>query len=304
MRFIARFAMRGPLYAATTAAALLLASLSLGVLLVLSGAVVALVTLRLGAWEGLKTALLALTFAVAVRFAIAGDALPIVVVCVVAWLPAWLMAVVLAARRQQAAPLMVAAGLVVLYTVVLRLALGDPAAFWRARLEPLFEAVARDTGTSLSAEQIDFIASHLHSWTLVAFLSLFAGIILLGRWWQAVLVNPGGFGAEFQEFSLPRAATIAVALVAAGYTVGELGGRPWPVVGDVFVTGVVLFAFQGLAVVHHRARTVSLATGWLAGLYVLLALLPHIVGPLLATAGVADSLADFRGLGRASGPDA
>ncbi len=65
---------------------------------------------------------------------------------------------------------------------------------------------------------------------------------------------------------------------------------------DVFVIAVVLFAFQGLAVVHHRARSIKLARGWLVGLYFLLAFMPQLVGPLLATAGVADSVADFRGL--------
>ena len=54
MRFIARLAMRGPIYAAATAAALQLASLAFGLLVILSGGVIALVTLRHGAAQGLR----------------------------------------------------------------------------------------------------------------------------------------------------------------------------------------------------------------------------------------------------------
>ena len=49
MRFLARFAMRGPFFAAATAAALQLGSLSVGILLILSGGIIALTTLRRGA---------------------------------------------------------------------------------------------------------------------------------------------------------------------------------------------------------------------------------------------------------------
>ncbi|MEQ8659869.1 MAG: hypothetical protein RLW62_03550, partial [Gammaproteobacteria bacterium] len=73
-------------------------------------------------------------------------------------------------------------------------------------------------------------------------------------------------------------------------------GDAMALAGDAFIVVVVLFAFQGLAVLHARARTISLASGWLTGLYVLLMLTPQVVGPILATTGVADSVADFRRL--------
>ena len=54
MRFIARFAMRGPNQAILAAAILMLASLLVGPLVIFAGAVVSLVTLRHGPAEGLK----------------------------------------------------------------------------------------------------------------------------------------------------------------------------------------------------------------------------------------------------------
>ena len=71
------------------------------------------------------------------------------------------------------------------------------------------------------------------------------------------------------------------------------------VADDAFVIVVVLFAFQGLAVIHARLRSRGLGGGWLVGLYTSLVFVPQLVGPVLATTGVADGVADFRRLSRA-----
>ena len=77
MRFLARFAMRGPFFAAATAAALLLGSLSVGILLILSGGIIALTTLRRGAREGLRVTASAVSLAFAVRYALVHQGMPI-----------------------------------------------------------------------------------------------------------------------------------------------------------------------------------------------------------------------------------
>lgn len=296
MRFIARFAMRGPYFAAASAAALLLGSLSVGLLLIPSGAVIALVTLRHGAREGARALLIAASFALVVRFALAGDLAPMAMLCALAWLPAWTMALALAYRRQQAYPLLVAAVLVGAYAVAMRVMVGDVTAFWSARLAPLFELLAKGGGTSFTAEQMVFIARQLHVWSLVGIHSVLAGMILLGRWWQSVLFNPDGFGSEFREFDLPRAALVALLAASVLFALDRAATLGLAVAGDGLAILVVLFAFQGLAVIHFRARVMSLANGWLTALYVMLMVMPQVVGPLLATTGVADALADFRRL--------
>ena len=290
--------MRGPFVAAATAAALILASLSVGLLLILSGAVIVLVTLRHGAGEGLRVIALATSFAIAVRFAVADQALPMLILCSLVWLPAWVMASVLGHQQQQAYPLLVAVAFVAGYAGIMRLMVGDMSDFWLSRLEPVIQVIAADAGVQFAPEQMVFIARHVHTWTLVAMNTMLVGMLLLGRWWQSVLFNPGGFGTEFRELRFPRFTTSVAALVAAAFVAVQLSGLELEVVSDAFVILVVLFTFQGLAVIHFRARVVSLASGWLGGMYVLLMLMPQIVGPLLATAGLADSVADFRGLRR------
>ena len=290
--------MRGPLFAAVTAAALILASLSVGFLAIFSGAIIALVTLRHGAGSGLRVMALAASFAFVVCFAVADQPLPLLIPHCIAWLPAWIMALVLGHHKQQAYPLLVAAVFVAAYAGMMRLTVGDVTTFWLLRLEPIFQIIVADSGVEFTQQQMAFIARHVHTWTVVAMNAVLVSMLLLGRWWQSVLFNPGGFGSEFRELHLPRFATLLAALIAAAFVAVQLSGLDLEIVTDAFVILVVLFAFQGLAVIHFRARVVSLASGWLGGMYVLLMLMPQIVGPLIATAGVADSVADFRGLRR------
>lgn len=302
MRSVARLAMRGPYHAASLAAAFLLAAPVVALLLVPSGALIALATLRHGAASGLGVLVAAAVMTAAVRFALDGEFQSHLLLGALTWLPAWGMALVLAQRRQQALPLLVAAGLVAIYAIAMRLLVGDVAAYWSAHLAPLFELLARDAGARFTPEQVAYVAGQLHLWSLVGIHLLLAGMILLARWWQAVLYNPGGFASEFRELALPRAALFALGAAAALLLLDRAGTAGLAGAGDACVILMVLFAFQGLAVVHYRAKLRSLASGWLAGMYVLLVLMPQLAGPLLASTGVADSVADWRHLRRPRQP--
>ena len=294
--------MRGPLFAAGSAAGLVLASLVLGMLLIPAGAIVALTTLRFGVREGLKVAAIATSLVLVVRLSLGQSAVTTLVLAAVAWLPAWLMASVLRARRAQHPPLLLAAGLVWVYAVSLRYTVGDVTAFWRDLLKPLFEVMAKDAGAKFSAEQITFIAAQLHVWTLIGMLATFAAVILLARWWQAVFYNPGGFGSEFRELRMPRVLASVAGLLALAYAFGRDGLLVAAAAGDACVILVVLFALQGLAVVHFLARERAMAGGWLIMLYVMLMLVPQVAGPILATTGLADNIVDLRRLRRGQQP--
>ena len=302
MRSVARLAMRGPYHAASLAAAFLLAAPVVAFLLVPSGALIALATLRHGAASGLRVLVTAAVIAAGVRFVLSGDVAPQLLLGGLTWVPAWSMALVLGQRRQQVYPLLVAAALVAVYALAMRLLVGDVAAYWSAHLAPLFELLARDAGARFTPQQVAYVAGQLHLWSLVGIQVLLSGMILLARWWQAVLYNPGGFGSEFRELALPRAALFALGVAAALLLLDRAGTAGLAGAGDACVILMVLFAFQGLAVVHYRAKVRSLASGWLAGMYVLLVLMPQLAGPLLASTGVADSVVDWRHLRRPRHP--
>jgi hypothetical protein len=119
---------------------------------------------------------------------------------------------------------------------------------------------------------------------LVSVLSL-----MLGRYWQAALYNPGGFGGEFRALKLSPA--LAFGLLAAMLLGPNLG------LELAMLTPIcsVPLAIAGLALLHGLAKQGGLAGFWLVGLYVSLLLFMQLVYPLLVVLAIVDSLIDFRG---------
>ncbi len=148
----------------------------------------------------------------------------------------------------------------------------------RARLEGLITPVL-----------IGLMASLLQ---IVSLLSL-----ILGRYWQAALYNPGGFGREFRalRLSLPQAL-----LLLAGMLIGPNLG---PEMGMLTPLCSVPLLVAGVALVHGLVEKGGLGRFWLVGLYVTLLVVMHLIYPLLVVLALVDSLFDFRGrLARKSGP--
>lgn len=113
--------------------------------------------------------------------------------------------------------------------------------------------------------------------------------VLLGRYWQALLYNPGGFGREFRAVRLP--APMAVSLLVGIFLLPGLS------IELAMLTPLcsVPLAFAGVALLHGLVTQQRLARFWLVGLYVSLLLFMQLVYPLLVVLAVVDSLFDFRG---------
>lgn len=122
----------------------------------------------------------------------------------------------------------------------------------------------------------------------IQLLSLLA--LMLGRYWQALLFNPGGFGREFRELWLP---VPVLALLLAGVFVLPVLDPRMLIVTPVCMLPLVLV---GLAILHGLAAAGKLTTFWLVVVYVGLVVFVYIMGPLLLILAVADTVFDFRGL--------
>lgn len=112
--------------------------------------------------------------------------------------------------------------------------------------------------------------------------------LLLARWWQAQLFNPGGFKEEFQGLRLPPVASTAIVVVA--WAAASQGGSG---TGMALVAVVPMFA-AGISLVHSIANRFSASGGFLFGFYALLFILgPSLLLPLLILT-VFDSFIDIR----------
>ena len=289
MRGLATFVMRGRWQAVLVVS--IMAILAPPFSSILSGAAMGLVTLR----QGLREALLIMSGSALVTallgFWLSGSGLVAVGFVVVLWLPMLLMGVLLRQTTSLAWVMQSAAAVVIALIALIYLFGGDPTQFWLHELgwlKPLFiEAQIATEGPQLDAV-VMAAAVRMNSMVLMSFILN----LLLARWWQAQLYNPGGFCKEFHALRLPRESAIAVVVIGAAAAL--LSGTPGDFFRDAGLIFITIYLFAGLALVHTVVARRRMGKGWLVAIYGLLVLLPP-ASSVLALLGLVDSWMNLRG---------
>jgi hypothetical protein len=112
--------------------------------------------------------------------------------------------------------------------------------------------------------------------------------LILARWWQSQLYNPGGFQKEFHQLRLsPLMSGILIALLLVCFSFNELLGRWIPVL-------TVPLVMMALSLVHWMMSYQKLTGFWVFGFYILLLMLFQVIYPLLATVALMDSWFNLR----------
>lgn len=108
--------------------------------------------------------------------------------------------------------------------------------------------------------------------------------LVLARWWQAALYNPGGFKKEFQVLRLePGFAILLTGLMIAGLADME------PLDAWISIMSIPPM-LAGVALMHYVVNHKKLGSGWLIAGY----LLVFFFMPALALLGLADSVLNVR----------
>lgn len=286
MQAVAAFILRGR----QQAAALIVPAVLLPVLNLGSGAALALVTLRKGAQEGMLTLLLSTCLLLILSMWLFGSTVPAIVLVVTFWLPLWILAGILRHTISLAVTLQSALALALLAVLGFSLVIGDVTGWGQELLERLLDPLLQQL--QLGEQQRSDIEATLAPLLLGLFVAnILLSILLsllLGRWWQALLFNPAGFGAEFRQLRLGRPLALLTMLLCGGAVLAQ-----WPLLINLLSPLLVIYALQSIAVVHGVVNRARLAQGWLVGLYVLLLLLPQSLF-LLSLLGVVDAWVDFR----------
>ena len=295
MLSIARLAMKGPFAAAISATVYALLALAFAPFLLVSGGIVCLSGLRHGANAGMRVALSVVVACGGLVFFITKGS-TIVLVLFIALVPLVGLASVLRLTENQAVSVTLAAFLAFVYALVVRFTVADINAFWLERLGQFRDAVQAKGGQFLASDELRLVAEMMHASTIVLVMMFLSGALILGRWWQAALYNPGGFGQEFRTFLLPKPLMIVAAAISVMALIALNSAGTLSILADALLLITFLFAMQGLAIVHDRATKKGLAKGFFVFLYIFLVILPHIVGTMLAFIGIIDNIVDFRKL--------
>ncbi len=286
MRALAEFIMRGRMQAIFVVAG----AAALPMLFWLSAAAGSLVLLR----RGLNDALSVLVWAVipALAWWYFGDPRTLLVL-----LGSLGLALLLRSHASWVRVMVCSVGLGLLYVWVLGAVFGEPIAALASELQKVLPDALSGAYQQLSVEErgrLESLLVPVLTGLLAALLQIVTLLsLMLGRYWQAALYNPGGFGSEFRALRFPP---MLAMLLLVGMLLGPNLGAQLAVLTPLCSVPLV---FAGLALMHGLVAQGRLPRFWLVGLYVTLVLFMQLIYPLLAVLAIVDSLFDFRG--RAAG---
>jgi len=108
--------------------------------------------------------------------------------------------------------------------------------------------------------------------------------LVLARWWQAALYNPGGFKTEFHQLRLEP----GFAVLLAGFILAALTGVP-PLSSWLAIMCIPPL-LGGLALLHYLVAWKKLGFSWIVVVY----LLALFISPVVILLGLAESIVNFR----------
>jgi hypothetical protein len=289
--FLAKFILKGQSQAALVAASMAILGLMVPPAAWISAAAIVLMTLVHGPKSGLLTTALSLLGAAIFSYMIFATPQVAVIFVLLAWLPAWLIAMILRQTVSLALSLQVLTVFSLLAVVVLYILFPNFGELWREPLDHMIAELVRQSD-EFSLEEL----KQTEDW-LIGFLpGLFASSIMfgtmlslfLGRWWQAVFYNPGGFAKEFQSLNLGKiSALVAIAIMLIAMLVNN-------VFAIALVTVVfVLYGMQAMSLLHAAINIRQLNATWLWAVYLIMLFVPQLL-LLLILASLADPWLDIR----------
>ena len=288
MLFLARFILKGQSQAALVAASMAILGLMVPPAAWISAAAIVLMTLVHGPKSGLITTALSSLGAAIFSYMIFATPQVAVIFVLLAWLPAWLIAMILRQTVSLAFSLQVLTAFSLLAVVLLYILFPNFGELWREPLDHMIAELVRQSD-EFSLEEL----KQTQDWLIKFLPGLFASSIMfgtmlslfLGRWWQAVFYNPGGFAKEFQSLNLGKiSALVAITITLIAMLVNSV------VANALLMVVFVLYSMQVLSISHAVVKIRQLNKVWLWVVYLTMLFIPQ----LLILVSFADPWLDIR----------
>jgi hypothetical protein len=277
-----------PLATYLTVAVVYLAS-ALGVPIAWLGEIIiALITLRLGFYRGSQVALAAFVpLALAFLFFVQHS-----VIVFEAYALAWIIVFALVLRWTKGwGPLLLFSAIIAMVHVVsVQLFYPEITQFWLTQLHSAVDhsAFFKNTDPKQQKQMFDYLASIATGFTATFIVVGQLTVLLLARWWQASLFNPGGLRQELTNISMPFIGSIGLMMI-------YFGTLYWPgLFNDLIITATYPFTLSGLSLLHFYAERQNYGKFLLISVYLLFVTMFFIMLNLLAFISVIDSYIDLR----------
>ena len=289
---IGKYILSGRPQAIATTAFSALASLLIPPLVYLiSGPVLGLITLRKGPAAGLQTWVAALLLLQLFAWLAGLPAELGLMYALTVWLPVWAAATVLRLTGRQGLLLLALVVAAMLFIVAVYLTVGDVAAFWRQGLDLMLEKALPPANIAEYQAALRPMMPLLNALLAVALMLNIFSSVLLARWWQARLFNPGAFQREFHALQLPARVLPLSGLV---FILMWIPAEPWQAMfRDIMALLLCMYLLKGIAAAHRGVAALRRPSFWLVSMYCLLVLVPQ-TGLLLACVGMIDTYRFWR----------
>ena len=253
------------------------------VLLLLSCATLVLVVLRNNTQYALTVLVIALAVSAGIPWLVGLEPLGLGLGAM--WLMVFLSAQ--AFRRSGNLAIAVFAALVTVVLAVLLFVIWvrNPIEWWQPWVVKFIELADIE---SVAVDQIRAIAKLLTGAFAATLLIVVVASLLVGVWWQSRLQNSGQFRRDFQQLRLGKVLSIVAALLLVAAIVTD---------SALFIAlsapTLVIYMFQGLAVIHAFAGQQAGNNWWLVTFYIFLILFRQLV-ILVSLMGIVDAWLDSR----------
>ena len=290
---LARFIMAGPSQAALVAAVTAILALKLPPLAWISGGVIALTTLHLSPKRGAQLIGFSGLAVMLLGWVVIGSPVLAFSIIMLLWLPVWLVAMVLYRTVSLALALQVTTGMALFFVLILQFVYPEMLLALTQEfaniVQPVIEQQPTDKAKQDMTAALDAVLPLLPGLLAMGMMMGTVFSLLLGRWWQAALYNPGGLSKEFNELRLGKMPAIAsVVLFAAAMLSGEM-----QVMMLVFVVSA-LYVLQGLAIIQGVLAIKQANKLWLVALYFTIFIMPQLVLMPVVVVGLTDAWIDYR----------
>ena len=295
MSALAAFIMRGRPQAVLAIAVLTVISWGLSLASLLAAAAIALPTLRRGGKEGLFLSAMTLPAVALAGQILIGDAFQAAAYTAAMWGPILIVAVILRETNSLALAALGAALLGLLMVAGVFAFVDDPSALWLDHLQQVVSPMLEHPETGMDADlvrQTMAVFSRYVTGAIAAGLVLtLLASLLIARWWQAGLYNPGGFRIEFLQLRLPAWSAyvflglLTMAAMASGGVAVFAANMALPV--------LMIFLIAGFSVMHAVFTRSPSGRFWLTGIYIGLMFISPLV-LLIALVGLSDSWINWR----------